>query len=135
MFTLAVYVAWLQSVDGNKPFYPIELMADFKRAESLLAFVNREATAKGYVISVPAINEMFAGRKIQAIKIIRNETNLSLKEAKNIADAFQQTDRYKSYMSDQATDRLREKLTGRADNANMIGNLRYGYEDPSPMPF
>ena len=109
MLTLELFIAWLIS-QGRETTNLLDVMAEFDRATELFNYCQN---SQPYVISVPAINEMFAGRKISAIKIIRAETNLGLKEAKNIADAFQETDRYKIYMSDQALVALREKLTGK----------------------
>ena len=111
MLTLETYVEFLRS-KGSYTVNVIDLLNDFNDAKKLIEFVELRAKSIDYVISVPAMNEMFADRKIQAIKIIRAETNLGLKESKDICDAFMLTDRYKNYKNDRALAALREKLTG-----------------------
>ena len=124
MLTLELYLLWLRSngiYDGN-----FAGVADnYKDHVDFLAYCEAHTEPEGYVISHAAKAEMLAGKKIAAIKIIRGETNLGLKEAKDIADAFQQTNECKAFVSEQTLKALREKLTGDPNYDERDYNFRH----------
>jgi ribosomal protein L7/L12 len=87
--TLALYIKWLISI-GQSTAYLDDVLAEYAKIESFVAYADKTGV---YVISSAAIAEVRAGKKIGAIKVVRQELMdkgqpYGLKIAKDIVDAY-----------------------------------------------